>query len=132
MRYELPHSSDTSSTSNNSSYQSFSDSETMGNTYQGEDVNMVQDQSSGIVLLPPNLWSRDYLIYCSGILSEATCSNPDRVAELFATSVTPPATLSSSEETVQLPSSLNIISRPAPPRITPYDGTPGNLRAFCS
>ncbi|POS86911.1 hypothetical protein EPUL_003214 [Erysiphe pulchra] len=129
MRYEVPHSPDTSSNSNQTSYQSFSDLETITNIYQGEDVNMLLEKTSGVILLYSSLWNRDYLIYCPGILSETTRTNPNRVAELFATTENPPAPIFSSDLTVQFPP-LNMLSRLAPPRITPYDSTSGNLRTF--
>lgn len=96
---------------------------------QIEDVNMDRDQHSNLILLPSELWSRDYLIYGPGVLSEATRTNPNPVAELFATAPNSP----NSQATTPTPNpSTNLISRPTPPRITPYDGSSANLRPFCS
>lgn len=131
MRYGVPDSADTSLVSTQTSFHSFSDSEAMADRLQDQDINMEREPSSRLVLLPPELWSRDYLIYCPGVLSEATLANPTRVAELFATTQNSPVLVSSLSTPIASPAP-NPLSRPTPPRITPYDGSSINLRPFCS
>ena len=87
------------------------------------------DSEENIALLPPDLWSRDYLILGPGVLSAATRANPTRVAQIFNN----PQTSSDETSVFHTPAAVpNLALRPAPPRITPYDGTPENLRSFCS
>ncbi|POS82441.1 hypothetical protein EPUL_005498 [Erysiphe pulchra] len=133
-RISEPDSSNASSDStlDQASFQSLPDSKSMAERSQDEDVNMDLAHGSKIILLPPDMWSRDYLTYCTGVLSEATRTNPNRVAELFATkqNLSPPA--STRDPSINLNHAPTFLTRPAPPRITPYDGTSANLRAFCS
>ncbi|KHJ30184.1 hypothetical protein EV44_g3852 [Erysiphe necator] len=131
MRYGVPDSSDTSLTSNQISIYSFSDSDAMTDRLPDQDVNMERETSSSLVLLPPELLSKNYLIYGPGVLSEATLTHPARVAEIFAAIQNSPAPVSAFNNPITSTSS-NLLPRPAPPRITPYDGTPNNLREFCS
>lgn len=89
------------------------------------------DTEEEITLLPPHLWSRDYLILGPGVLSAATRKDPTRVAELFATAQTSIAP----NPTIDIPNTSSIplpLPRPTPPRITSYDGSSANLRSFCS
>ncbi|RKF80744.1 hypothetical protein GcM1_190019 [Golovinomyces cichoracearum] len=67
----------------------------MAERLQDQDIKMKQEPSSRLILLPPELWSGDYLFYCPGVLSEATLANPTRVAELFATTQNSPVLVSS-------------------------------------
>ncbi|RKF60468.1 hypothetical protein GcC1_165019, partial [Golovinomyces cichoracearum] len=114
-RYGVPDSPDTSLNLNQTSFHSFSDSEAMANILQDQDINMEREPSSLLVLLPPELWSRDYLIYCPGVLSEATKSNPTRVAEIFAKTQNLPVPVSSIDTPITS-LSPNLLSRPTPPR----------------
>lgn len=88
------------------------------------------DTEDDLTILPENLWSRTYLTLGPGVLSMATRKNPTRVAEIFADPENSPP-LNRNLDTLAL-NNFNPAPRPAPPRITPYDGTPENLRAFCS
>lgn len=83
-----------------------------------------------LTILPENLWSRTYLTLGPGVLSIATRRNPTRVAEIFADPENSPPLNRNLDAPVL--NTFNSAPRPAPPRITPYDGTPENLRAFCS
>lgn len=120
MRYREPDSSNASSDSNldQASFLSFLDPESMADRPQYEDVNMDLAHGSNIILLPPDMWSRDYLIYCPGVLSEATRTNPNRVTELFATQQTPSPSASILDTPINLTHAPNLLTRPAPPRIT--------------
>ena len=81
-------------------------------------------------LLPPSMWSFMYLVHGPNVLSSAVKINPARVAEIFSsqqpmsTSIPAPVLESTSRSMPPL--------RISPPSITPYDGHPSNLRAFCS
>lgn len=87
------------------------------------------DTEEELTLLPPDLWSRDYLILGPGVLSAATRANPTRVAELFASTQNKLVP----NPNVDIPNPSSILSpRPTAPRITPYDGSSENLRSFCS
>lgn len=89
------------------------------------------ETEENIALLPPDLWSRDYLILGPGVLSAATRANPVRVAQIFAVSTS--SQNSNSNTNTETPSlAPTSFARPVPPRISPYDGTPANLRPFCS
>lgn len=59
-----------------------------------KDVNMERETSSGLVLLPLELWSKNYLIYGPRVLSEATLTHLARVAEIFAAIQNSPAPVS--------------------------------------
>ncbi|RKF84339.1 hypothetical protein GcM1_111003 [Golovinomyces cichoracearum] len=103
----------------------------MADRLQDQDINMEREPSFRLVLLPPELWSRDYLICCPGFLSEATLANPTRVAELFAKLQNSPVLVSSLNTPIASPSP-NSLSRPTPPRVTPQDGSSIKFRPFCS
>lgn len=89
------------------------------------------ETDENITLLPPDLWSRDYLILGPGVLSAATRVNPVRVAQIFAASTSLQNSKSNTNTDTPLLAPISF-SRPVPPLITPYDGTPINLRPFCS
>ncbi|RKF96007.1 hypothetical protein GcM1_041002, partial [Golovinomyces cichoracearum] len=88
----------------------------MANILQDQDISMEREPSSLFVSLPPKLRSRDYLIYSPGVLSEATKSNPTRVADIFATTQNLPVLFSSLDTPIASPSP-NLLSRPTSPRI---------------
>ncbi|KHJ32092.1 hypothetical protein EV44_g4484 [Erysiphe necator] len=80
--------------------------------------------SKNITLLPPHLWNLPYVTFSPELLEATTQHDPERVSQLFSSSNDP--------QTPNPPTS----SQPRPylpvQPITPYDGTPGNLRLFCS
>ena len=98
------------------------------NTYRAPSEYLDADPAPD--LLPTELWSFMYLVHGPNVLNAAVKVNPSRVAEIFASqqssnvSVTVPTPESSSKSAHPL--------RISPPSITPFDGHPSNLRAFCS
>lgn len=83
------------------------------------------DAEESLVLLTAELWSRGHLTVGPSILSAATKANPTRVAEIFN------APHSQDTNPISTPAP-SLSSLPAPPRITPYDGSSKNLCSFCS
>lgn len=135
MSYKVPDSPDTSHTS--ISYHSSSESPIripMDQNMQdfSTNTNLSQDQGpsrqTNPTLLPSHLWNLPYITHSPEILEAATKQDGERVSQLFASSIAPTTT------TTPIPiisSPQTRIHLPIQP-ITPYDGTPRNLRSFCS
>lgn len=136
MSYKVPDSPNTlpNTNSNRSSYHSLPESdnkEIMSNPTQINELemrsppNQIPSSSGSLTLLPPHLWSLPYITFTPEILQLATQTDPNRVSELFAASApvaTPPVNSVPPQPSSRIPV----------PTITPYDGKPSSLRAFCS
>lgn len=111
MSFRVPGSPDTRSHSSfdHSSFHSLSESEAMDQT---------SSSSKTPKLLPANLWNLPYITLSPEILEAASSLDPERVSQLFAAS-----TIS------KVPPLRSYL--PTQP-ITPFDGSPSNLRSFCS
>ncbi|POS81967.1 hypothetical protein EPUL_006006, partial [Erysiphe pulchra] len=94
------------------------------------DENIKNLPSSNLVMLPTNLWNIQYITHTPEILSSAIKIDPELVSRLFdlrpppqsPTSATPSPVISNPQQNFRI----------SAPLITPYDGTPKNLRPFCS
>lgn len=136
MSYRVPDSPDTLAHSNstNSSFLNFDIEirQTLSDVADHENpLNLPQDQghsrSRNIVLIPSHLWNLPYITFLSEILEAASQLDGERVSKLFEQSIfsptpTPSASMNPPHSRFHLP------IQP----ITPYDGTPGKLRPFCS
>lgn len=100
----------------------------MANTYRSPSSDYM-DAESGPTLIPSELWSVAYLS-APGILEAASKVNPARVGQVYAEASPKPPTLSNIPAPTPAPSISAL--RAGAPRITPYDGSPSNLRIFCA
>ena len=78
-------------------------------------------------LLPPHLWNLPYITISPEILEAASIIDPGRVSQLFEVSASAPSNPLATATTSRQPR-LHFPIQP----ITPFDGTPANLRPFCS
>ena len=100
----------------------------MPNTYESPSSDEMETET-GPTLIPSKLWSVAYLSV-PGILEAASQVNATRVGEVFAEASPKPRAPSSSQTSP--PASSISAFRAGAPRITPYDGSPENLRIFCA
>lgn len=138
MSYRVPDSPDTQSHSTHTEKSFFSltnsdISNTMSNNMQGiqttlnPPIDQSPSMSANITLIPSHLWSLPYITYSPEILEAASQMDEERVGQLFAASVPSPLPVTSTP----ISSPQHKFHLPIQP-ITPYDGTPENLRSFRS
>ena len=137
MSYKVPDSPEAFNhpDSDQESFHSFSSSDISGinkhtmaeiNENSPQLVNQSLPSSRLPKLLPPHLWNLPYITLSPEILEAASSIDGERVSQLFAASA--PST------TINSPAPAAPFIRPRLPvqPITPFDGSPVNLRPFCS
>ena len=103
----------------------------MASTYATPESDIAEMEAAP-QLLPPELRTFMYLVHGPNVLGPAVKVDPMRVAQIFASQNPPPSESSPQVPITVAPSTTTSYLRISPPSITPYDGHPSNLRAFCS